>query len=102
MSWFDKSFLAVLFLSVIILQCFWQRALIIRNRPIRHGWHALIYLAGAGLMASLFRPDWWQVFVIAILERLAFFDPILNWTRDKPFFYNGAGGSIQDRLENKL
>lgn len=49
-------------------------------------------------------PVWWKAVIIAVVERLAFFDIILSAVRGKPLLYNGKGttGSLQDRLENNF
>jgi hypothetical protein len=101
-TWWDKLLAVVYFLALIVVQCYWHRALIKYDKPVKHGWHSLIYAVAASFMVYFFWPYWWQVALLAFAERLAFFDPILNRLRYRPFFYNGAGGSIQDKLENYL
>jgi hypothetical protein len=104
MTLFDKLFLVGYFLAIIIVQCIWQAKLFKANKPISHKWHALYYCLTILPMLYFFMPWAWQVVVIAVLERLAFFDPILNLMRGKPLLYNGNGttGSILDRWENSL
>lgn len=102
MSWEDKLFCAAIFISMIIVQCFWHAALIKRNMPIKHGLHVVYYSIPVLILIYFFWPHWWQVITLAVLARLAFFDPVLNGLRRKPFFYNGAGGSIQDKIENRI
>lgn len=102
MTWFDKGFLAVYFLAIIIIQCIWQSRLIKAHKPIKHGWHGVYYALAILPMIYFFSAFWWQVVVIAVLARLAFFDPILNLCRGLPLFYNSdkKAGSIIDRIEN--
>lgn len=102
MTWFDKGFLAVYFLAIIIIQCIWQARLIKSNKPIKHGWHGLYYVLAILPMLYFFVAFAWQAVVIAVLVRLAFFDPILNLCRGLPVFYNSdkKAGSIIDRIEN--
>jgi hypothetical protein len=104
MIWQDKAFLAFYFLVIIIAQCFWQAALFKRNMPISHFWHGMYFALTVLPMMYFFMPVWWQVVVIAVVERLAFFDIVLSAVRNKPLLYNGKGttGSLQDRLENHL
>jgi hypothetical protein len=101
---YDKLFLAAYFLTIIIVQCVWQARLFKRNKPISHAWHAVYYLLSIAPAVWMFWPSWWQVVVIGILTRLAFFDPLLNLIRGKPLLYNGAGttGSKLDQFENKF
>lgn len=104
MTLFDKLFLAGYFLAIIVIQSLWQARLFKANKPISHAQHAVYYCLTILPMLYFFWPVWWQVIVIAILCRLAFFDPILNLIRGKPLFYNGAGttGSWLDQWENSL
>lgn len=102
MTWFDKGFLAVYFLAIIIIQCIWQSRLIKAHKPIKHGWHGVYYALAILPVLYFFVGFAWQVVVIAVLVRLAFFDPILNLCRGLPLFYNSGkkAGSIIDRIEN--
>lgn len=106
MIWQDKAFLAVYFLIIITVQCYWQKALFKRNMPISHFWHGVYYALTALPMMYFFMPVWWQVAVIAVVTRLALFGPVLNLVRGKRpiLFYNGKGttGSWQNKQENKL
>lgn len=102
MTYSDKIFCAAMLLSIIIVQCFWHAALIKWHMPIKHGLHVAYYSIPGLILIYFFWPSWWQVIVLAVLARLAFFDPCLNTIRRKPFFYNGGGGSLQDKVENKL
>lgn len=104
MTPYDKLFLAGYFLVVILVQCYWQRALIKSNRHISHFWHGMVYVFAICPAIWLFWPIWWQVAVIGILARLAFFDFTLNIIRGKPLFYNGKGttDSIIDKIENNF
>lgn len=102
MNWFDKSFLVVYFLVIILVQCVWQYNLISNVKPINHLKHGFYYALTVLPMLYFFSPYYWQVIVIALLERAALFDIALNTLRGKPFYYNGAGGSWIDTLENKL
>lgn len=104
MTLFDKLFLTGYFLCIIIIQCVWQAKLFKRNKSISHKRHAAYYCLTILPMVYFFSAFWWQVVVIGVLERLAFFDPILNLIRGKPLFYNGKGttGSGQDLWENEL
>jgi hypothetical protein len=104
MTLFDKLLLVLYFLGIIFIQCKWQAAFFKANKPISHVKHAIYYLLTIGPAVWFFWPVWWQVIVIALLERLALFDGILNALRSKPLLYNGAGttGSILDKWENSL
>jgi hypothetical protein len=104
MTLFDKLFLTGYFLAIIFIQALWQAKLFKRNLPISHKWHAVYYCLTILPMLYFFVAWPWQVVVIALLCRLAFFDPVLNLMRGKPLFYNGAGttGSWLDRWENSL
>jgi hypothetical protein len=104
MIWQDKAFLAFYFLVIIVVQCFWQKALFKANKPISHFWHGVYYALTALIMAYFFMPVWWKVGLIAVVVRLAFFDPILNLIRGKPLLYNSdpKAASIIDRIENRF
>lgn len=102
MSWYDKLFIVAFSVAIIIIQVIWQRRLIKANRKIMHGLHAFYYLVADAALVWIFWPLWWQVIALSLITRLAFFDPALNVARGKPFFYNGDGGSVQDRIENGL
>jgi hypothetical protein len=105
MTLFEKLFLTGYFLAIIFVQAKWQAVLFKRNLPISHKWHALYYCLTILPMVYFFSAFWWQVVLIGILCRLAFFDGILNAIRGKPVFgYNGRGttSSWLDRLENAL
>jgi hypothetical protein len=104
MTPYDKLFLAAYFLAIIIVQCVWQHRLIKAHKPINHLLHGAYYAFTILPMALLFAPFWWQVIVIAVVTRAAWFDFTLNKVRGKPLFYNGNGttGSLQDRIENRL
>lgn len=104
MSWFDKGFLAAYFLAIIIIQCIWQSRLIKAYKPIKHGWHGLYYALTVLPMLYFFSQFWWQVIVIAVVTRLAWFDFILNAIRGKNLFYNSDknAGSLIDRIENNF
>jgi len=105
MTPWDKLFLAAYFLALMISQAIWQHNLFKRNKPISHALHAVYYCIAVLPMIYFFNP-WWKVIVIAVVERIALYDPVLNSVRNKrPILtYNGAGstGSLLDRLENKL
>jgi hypothetical protein len=88
MIWQDKAFLAFYFLVIIIVQCFWQKALFKRNMPISHFWHGVYYCLTILPMMYFFLPVWWAVALIAVAERLALFDFLLNKIRGKPLWYN--------------
>lgn len=104
MTAYDKLFLAFYFLIIIIVQCYWQKALFKANKPISHTWHGIYYALTILPMLYFFMPFAWQVAVIGVTERLALFDPLLNLIRCKPLLYNGKGstGSKLDQLENKF
>ena len=70
------------------------------GKHIYHGWGVL----GFALLATaliVWYPSFW-IAVIATTTRAAFFDIALNLFRGKNWLYNGAGGSLIDRIENKL
>lgn len=104
MNGYDKLFAVGYFLLIIFIQCKWQSALFKANKPISHVKHAIYYLLTIGPAVWFFCPIWWQVIVIGVAERLAFFDPILNLVRGKPLLYNSdrKAESIIDRIENKF
>lgn len=106
MSIYDKLLIIAYFLLIIFVQCKWQAALFKRNKPISHFWHGVIYAATIGPAVWVFWPKWWQVIVLGVVVRLAFFDPIMNLVRGKrPLLtYNGKGttGSKIDQWENRF
>lgn len=67
---------------------------------IYHGWETVAYFGACS--PFLFFHPFWKVLLTAILARVAFFDIALNLFRGKSWLYNGAGGSIIDRIENRL
>jgi len=103
-SIYDKLFIAAYFIGAIIGQALFQANQFKRNKPISHFWHAVCYALAAVPAVWFFWPAWWQVVVIGIVTRLAFFDPLLNLVRGKPLLYNGAGttGSKLDQFENRF
>lgn len=100
----DKLFLAFYFLVVIVFQGLAQAARFRSNKKVNKRLHEVHYLLTATPMIWMYWPMWWQVLLIALMERLAVFDFFLNWVRGKPAFYNGKGttDSLQDKIENKL
>lgn len=103
MTIYDKLFLTLYFLAIIIVQSVWQHRLFKANKPISHFWHGMLYAIGIGIAVWVFSM-WWQVVVIGVVTRLAFFDGILNAVRGRPLLYNGKGttGSLIDKIENKF
>lgn len=104
MTWQDKTFLAIYFFAIIIVQCVWQSRLIKAHKPINHVLHGAYYVFAILPMIFFFALFWWQVIVIAVVTRAAWFDFTLNKVRGKPLFYNGKGttDSLQDKIENRL
>lgn len=103
MTLFDKLFLALYFLAIIFIQAKWQTALFKANKPISHVKHAVLYILTIGPAVWMFWPVSWQVIVVGLLCRLAFFDFALSLFRKKPVFYNlKVDKSWQDSIENRL
>lgn len=102
MSWFDKIFIAGYFLAIILVQCIWQARLFKNHKTINHWWHGLYYTLTVLPILYFFWPYWWQVGLLALFTRIAFFDFMLNAIRGKNLFYNSDkdAGSIVDRVEN--
>jgi len=114
MNVFDKIVVCLILISVIIWQALHQAKVFKQQKTISHFWKGVWY---ALAVAAITTPyviffDWWYLLkipVIGIVERMAFFDPILNKSNNQSLFYNGpdvqefkSKGSWLDRLENKL
>lgn len=105
MTLYDKLFLTGYFLVIIFIQVKWQAALFKRDITISHFKHGLYYALTVVPALWMFWSAWWQVPLIALLERIAFFDPVQNVVRGNSILgYNGKGttGSWLDQLENSL
>ena len=79
------------YLLFIIWICITHARIFARNKPIGPLFH--IFWAGIYMIPvipiAVFCHNWLIVCAV-ILERLVFFNPILNLIRDKPFFYQGS------------
>lgn len=114
MNIYDKILVSALFFSVIVWQAFHQASLFKQQKTISHFWKGVWYGCAIILITFpyLLATDYWcllKIPIIGILERMAFFDPILNTADHQSLFYNGpkvqeikSKGSWVDRLENKL
>ena len=71
-----------------------------RGGRIYHGWEALAFAALCAPLLIWY--PWYWIVLFAVATRAAFFDIALNLFRGKNWLYNGAGGSLIDRIENKL
>lgn len=111
MNVFDKILMCFTLLIFLYAQAKDEAKRFQQNLTISHFGKAALY--GAFVLfwigAFVYTQGWWYVFkisVIAILERAAFFNLILNIIRKKknPLFYNGKDttGSKIDQQENKL
>lgn len=90
----------LILIILTIIHAFIDSKFIKGGKRIYHGWEGLIYAATASSLCLWF--VWWRVAIGAVLVRAVFFDPALNLFRGLPIMYNGQGGSIIDRIENKL
>lgn len=106
MSVYDKVFLAAYFLGIMIAQSYWQKALFDKHITINKRLHAVYYLVAALPIMYFFMPIWWKVLLLAVLERLAFYDLVINIVRRKRpiLLYNGKDttNSEIDQIENEL
>ncbi len=111
MTLYDKLFPCLFLFIFMFVQATYQREYFAANKKAGRSWHfwqAVLY----GIAMTIVIPfaiyfGWWvgvKLAIIGILERLALFDPLLNWLRGKRLFYNGNGStdSKQDEWENKL
>lgn len=110
----DKILVCSFLLSILIWQALHQAHLFKQQKTISHFWKGIWYGCAVAIVTFpyIVMFDWWYVLkvpIIAIIERMAFFDPILNIADDEPLFYNGpkvqlikSKGSLIDRLENIL
>ena len=85
---------------IVILHAWIDSIQIKQGIRIFHGFETFAYFCACSPYI-LFYP-WWQVLLISITTRMAFFDIALNLFRGLPWTYNGAGKSVIDRFENKL
>src|SRR5687767_45302 len=111
----DGIFLSVIFILVCTVQAGYQAQKFIANKPVNHFRHGIYYGIVCGLISFWFLHEFgWaiglKIFIMSILVRAAFFDPILNLMRDKPIWYNGSydsetwakSSSWLDWLEHKI
>lgn len=91
-----------------VLMALWHAFLIKHNRPIKHGWWALV--AGVLIAAALWKvwpllDDWSRAEYLAaqFISRLVVFNVSLNLFRGLPWDYNSpTSTSILDLLERRL
>lgn len=91
----------ILFVALNVGMAAWEAHLIHQERPIKHGWWALLYVA---LIAAVW---FWQknpvLCVCAVLIREVVFSPALSYFRELPFFYRSkTTGSVIDKWEGAL
>lgn len=108
---YDKLFVFYVMLVFMAGQALYQAVRFKQNKTISHSFHGWLYVGISVIICAPFGflCSWWialKLLGIAGLQRLALYDPILNFSRDKKpiLTYNGKGttGSWQDRLENLL
>lgn len=90
-------------LAVNLVMAWWQARLIRNNRPIKHGWWALLYSVCLGAAFWITRNP--LVPIAGVFIRECFFAPVLNFLRkpSKPFFYrNPSGTSILDQVQGAV
>lgn len=118
MNLFDKILVCLFFLAILVWQALHQGHLFKQNKTISHFWKGVWYglaiIVATVPYIAIF--DWWyllKILIIAVVERLAFFDLILNIARGYAWWYNGSitidynnpnqqKGSLIDRIENIL
>jgi hypothetical protein len=111
MTVYDKSFIGYAMFVFMCWQVVYQTYRFSVHKTINHKWHSVLYgiVAVLACVPFLLFSGWrvaLKLLFIAALERLALYDFLLNWMRDKrPLLtYNGKGttGSWLDSLENSL
>jgi hypothetical protein len=91
----------ILMIAANILMSWHHAEAIKDDRPIKHGWWGLGYLALAGVVSLLNESV--LLFICLLFIRKIFFDTALNLFRGKPLFYVSAStSSIIDKLHLKL
>ena len=102
---------SLVFMAFIILQCEYQAHMFKVNKPISHFGKSILYGLFCAAIGLAFLYDrwqqhfwYWQVPLLALFERLAFFDLLLNRLRHNSWYYVGRGttGSIQSKIEGEL
>lgn len=102
---------AFLFNAIIMYQAGYQAKRFRQNKPISHIGKELIYGIACSVIGLCFLYGrwqeifwYWQVPLLASMQRLASFDLILNHLRHNAWYYVGRGttGSIQSKIEGKL
>lgn len=91
----------ILYLLILTVAHAWYDSRQIKQgKHIYHGWESLAFTLLCILLLIWF--PWYWIAIIAITTRAAFFDIALNLLRGKDWLYNGVGGSLIDRIENRL
>lgn len=109
MNVYDKLLVCLTLLLVLYAQAKDEARRFEQKLTISHFGKAVIYgcFASFWVAVYVYTLGWWYILKvggITLLERMAFFDFILNKIRHKTFFYNGerTTGSEIDKEENKL
>lgn len=114
MNVFDKILVCLFLLAIIVWQALHQAKLFKQNKTISHLWKAMWYAGAVALVTIpyVWLYNWWYLLkipILGVLERVAFFDLILNKFRNYVWWYNGSltsnldqKQSLVDRIENNL
>lgn len=108
-----KIYAIAMFATIVVVQARYQAKRFALNLTINHlskgGIYAILIALVTGAAYIVWKEFFWQLLVIGVLFRAAFFDPLLNTLRKKGWWYNstqtgseGNKGSWIDRIENKL
>lgn len=91
----------ILLLIANIAMADYHAHLIKQQRPIKHGWWGLLYVAVT--IAFAFICQSWVLLIVAALLRKVVFDIALNLFRSLPVFYvSSSTTSIIDRVHNYI
>lgn len=91
----------ILYQLLIVLDAYTDR-----KGNVNHLRGAILYAIGSLIISLPFihSQPWYHLAICAVLTRVAFFDPYLNWMRGKSFTYNGDPNnpdrSFIDKLED--
>lgn len=91
----------ILFVIVNIAMAKHHANLILKDKPIKHGWWGLLYLIIAGVVCYYLK-SWW-LFTASLVLRKVVFDAALNLFRGKALFYvSSSPKSIVDIVHYKI